>query len=92
LPDVVGLMPSLSAIRPIADVRPRTSQRRQWPNRCPRKAGVDDRTTQLTAVEPQTARPAVVGRGCVKTRVECDLQKNRPVRSRCIGLVATREG
>jgi hypothetical protein len=34
LPNVVGLIPSLSAIRPIADVRPRTYQCGQWPMMC----------------------------------------------------------
>ena len=40
------------------------------PNCCPREAGLDDRTTLLSAVGPLTARPAEVGRvrsfGCRK--------------------------
>lgn len=36
----------------------------QWllcPNRCPREAGLDDRTAQFPAAESMTARPAAVG-------------------------------
>jgi hypothetical protein len=39
-----------------------TYERRLRPNCCPREAGLDDRTTLLSAVEPLTARPAAVGR------------------------------
>jgi hypothetical protein len=61
----VGLLDAaIVSSSPYCRRRTQPAQCQQWPNRCPRKAGVDDRTTQLTAVEPQTARPAVVGRKC----------------------------